>query len=239
MRTLTLLSGLASLILAAGCQDYYATKLLTQDTNQGRVELAIAGTPTGEQLVQQKRISFHQVVDSPDRTPIDVWVCSAPSQPAKGAAIILHGMNSSKAAFPYRNAAVPLNRMGYDVVLIDLRAHRRSGGKYVTFGAKEKLDVKAVMDALVAGKHAAEPFYVFGANYGASVAIQYAAIDPRVKGVLAMRPIATSPPSPPGRCISSPPRSCCRRMLGRRSPGPPRWAVSTPPTPPRCWPPKS
>jgi pimeloyl-ACP methyl ester carboxylesterase len=74
------------------------------------------------------------------------------------------------------------------VVLIDLRAHGRSGGKYITYGAKEKRDVQAVMDALVQDKQAAPPFYVFGANLGGAVAIQYAAIDPRVKGVVALSP---------------------------------------------------
>jgi pimeloyl-ACP methyl ester carboxylesterase len=79
---------------------------------------------------------------------------------------------------------------GWDVVLPDLRAHGASGGKYLTWGAKEKHDIKAVVDSLVAEKLIEPRIYVMGASLGGCVAIQYAAIDSRCKGVLAMAPPA-------------------------------------------------
>ncbi len=187
MRTMTWFLGLTALSLCAGCQDFYANALLTQDTATGKLHENLVRT--GEQLRQAKEIDACATISGVDKTPIDVWVLNGKAGAAhKGTAIILHGFKDTKADFPYFHAARPLTRLGYDVVLIDLRAHGRSGGRYITFGAKEKRDVQAVMDALARKKLAAEPFYVFGANLGAAVAIQYAAIDPRVKGVVALAP---------------------------------------------------
>jgi alpha-beta hydrolase superfamily lysophospholipase len=189
MRTMTWLLGLTALTLLAGCQDYYADKLLTQDTATGKLREKFVRT--GEELRKAGEIDAYATIPGADKTPIDVWVLhyrQSKVGPHRGTAIILHGMNETKADFPYFHAAKPLTRLGYDVVLIDLRAHGRSGGKYITFGAKEKHDVQAVMDALLQNEQVAQPFYVFGANLGGSVAIQYAAIDNRVKGVVALSP---------------------------------------------------
>lgn len=188
MRTMTWFLGLLALTLGAGCQDYYANRLLTQDTASGKLREKFV--PSGERLRKAGEIDVYGTIPGADGTSIDVWVVNskAPAAAHKGTAVILHGMNETKADFPYFGAAKPLARMGYDVVLMDLRAHGRSGGKYITYGAKEKHDVQAVMDALVQNRQVAEPFYVFGANLGGAVAIQYAAIDPRVKGVVALSP---------------------------------------------------
>jgi alpha-beta hydrolase superfamily lysophospholipase len=185
---MTWLLGLLVLTLGAGCQDYYANRLLTQDTASGKLREKFVRS--GQELRKAKEIDVYGTIPGADGTSIDVWILNskAPTATHKGTAIILHGMNETKADFPYFGAAKPLARMGYDVVLMDLRAHGRSGGKYITYGAKEKHDVQAVMDALVQNKQVAEPFYVFGANLGAAVAIQYAAIDSRVKGVVALSP---------------------------------------------------
>ena len=48
--------------------------------------------------------------------------------------------------------------------------------------------MKAVIDALLEKKEIAPNIYVFGSNMGGTVAIQYAAIDERVKGVMATAP---------------------------------------------------
>ena len=188
MRTITWLLGLIALTLGAGCQDYYANKLLTQDTATGNLREKFVRT--SEEMRKARDIDAYATIPGADKTPIDVWVLNSKAGQAahKGTAIILHGMNDTKADFPYFHAAKPLTRLGYDVVLIDLRAHGRSGGKYITFGAKEKHDVQAVMDALLQNNQVAQPLYVFGANLGGSVAIQYAAIDNRVKGVVALSP---------------------------------------------------
>lgn len=188
MRTYFFVLMLGAIILG-GCSDLYTNKLLKQDTTGRALSTALTGS--GEQLVRQKRIDDHVVVTR-DHTELDVWVVRAKPADAQAAArgtvIILHGLNESKASFPYFGAAGPLSKAGFDVVLLDLRAHGRSGGKYITYGAKEKHDVQAVMNNLLRKKTVNAPYYVFGSNLGGAVAVQYAAIEPNVQGVVALAP---------------------------------------------------
>jgi pimeloyl-ACP methyl ester carboxylesterase len=102
--------------------------------------------------------------------------------------IVLHGLGESKASFPYFGVAGLLAKKGYRAVLIDLRDHGHSGGEYVTYGALESKDVRAVVDALLGEGLITEPIYAFGNTLGASTAIQYAAGDPRCRGVVAIAP---------------------------------------------------
>ena len=178
--------------LITGCgADFHAKQIVEYNTGPGKVLEDIAGT--AEQLCKTGQIDLHSVYKMPDKTAIDVWTIFAKNPTGDerlssplGTVLVLHGLTESKASFPYRGAGLRLARMGYDVVLPDLRGHGRSGGKYVTYGAKEKHDVKAVVDNLLDEGNIHEPIYAFGATLGAATAIQYAAIDPRCKGVLAM-----------------------------------------------------
>jgi alpha-beta hydrolase superfamily lysophospholipase len=181
------------LVAIPGCQqDFYAQKVLTHDTTPGRVQENLVGT--GEQLQKQGRISSHVAVAMPDGASIDAWILKARAAKggvaptAKGTVLILHGLAESKGTYPYLGAAQRLSQRGFDVVLLDLRAHGRSGGKYVTYGGREKYDVMAVMDQLCSKGDVSAPIYVFGVTLGGATAIQYAAIDPRVKGVIAVAP---------------------------------------------------
>ena len=185
---------IASVILVcvlAGCgATERAERLMAPNAEPGRTDLKLTSSP--KQLVEQKRIAAHRTIAAPDGTPIDVWVIRAdaanPRPGRKGTVILLHRRMQSKASFPYLGAGERLAKMGYDVVLPDLRGHGASGGKYVTFGVKEKDDIKAVMDALAKDKLVSGPFYVFGDGLGGAVALHYAAIDPRVKGVMVIAP---------------------------------------------------
>jgi pimeloyl-ACP methyl ester carboxylesterase len=190
----------------AGCQsDYYARGLVEYDTTYGKLALTLTGT--GDQLVGQKRIDGCLGIEGADKTPIDVWVLSArpaADQPGpSGTVLLLHGLLDSKAT--YLPLGERLAKMGYDVVLTDLRAHGRSGGRYVTYGSLERQDAKAVVDALLAGGKVHAPIYAFGVSLGAATAIQYAAIEPKCKGVMAMAPFKDA-------------RSITRRIIAFRAP---------------------
>ncbi len=179
------------LFTGAGCAtDDYARQIIVQNAGPGRVWLALKGT--GEQLIKEGKIDMHREVARPDGTVIDVWVIKGrpTTQLTRviGTVLILHGVTESKVMFPYFGIGQRLSKMGYDVVLPDLRAHGRSTGKYVTYGALEKYDIKAVIDQLVKEGMIHTPIYAFGNNLGGSVAIQYAAIDPRCQGVMAVVP---------------------------------------------------
>jgi len=190
-RNLLIVPAVLAMALAIGCEkDFYAKQIIVQNTDPGKVLLELAGSP--ETLIKQGRIDFHRQVLAPDGTNIDVWVIKAKLSTevprALGTMILLHGLGESKASFPIFGVGERLAKKGYDVVLPDLRAHGRSGGRYITYGALEKLDIKAVIDHLAKEGSIHTPVYVFGTNLGGSVAIQYAAIDERCKGVMAVAP---------------------------------------------------
>ncbi|MFP3938322.1 MAG: alpha/beta hydrolase [Phycisphaerae bacterium] len=173
-----------------GCQhDEYARQLIQPNTHPGKVRENLTGS--GDQLVARNRISEHRVITVGDGTDIDVWTISAREQDdsaeqPRGTVVVLHGTSESKAT--YLGVGRRLSTKGFDVVLPDLRRHGRSGGEVTTYGAKEKQDVKTVMDELLAEQVVSEPVYAVGTTLGAATAILYAAIDDRVEGVMVITP---------------------------------------------------
>ena len=182
---------IVNLAVCVGCgPDYFINQIVKPKTDDGKVMIRLGGT--GKKLVEQKRIDAHRRIKGEDGDVMDVWIIKALPHKDGGTAratmVLLHGLGESKAVFPYLGAGRCLARIGYDVILMDLRTHGRSEGRYVTYGAKEKKDIKAVMDKLVSEHLVNSTVYVFGENLGGSVAIQYAAIDTRCKGVMAKAP---------------------------------------------------
>lgn len=179
----------ATCLALTGCKDpndYYAKVILKSDCGM----LARMSADGGDRLVKQKQIDKHLAIPGTNGATIDVWVIRAGDKGAASGAgptvLLLHGLTESKGY--YRDTGKALGRKGYNVVLMDLRAHGKSTGRYIGYGAVEKADVRAVMNELVSQKLIGPPFYVFGATLGGATAIQYAAVEPRVKGVIAVAP---------------------------------------------------
>jgi len=102
----------------------------------------------------------------------------------RGVVIFLHGRSQNReAGLEVARRLVPL---GYDVLAYDSRAHGESGGRYSTFGYYERLDVSHAIDFL-----AADRVVVIGVSMGAAVALQAAAEDPRIVGVVAVSSFAS------------------------------------------------
>jgi alpha-beta hydrolase superfamily lysophospholipase len=180
-----------ALAISSGCSiDFYARRLVKHHTAKGKIALWRLGQ--ADKLIEKGKISSHHRIPTADGTKLDVWVIKArhadaeePSQ-HRGTVMILHGILDSKARF--FGMAQEMARKGYDVVMLDHRAHGRSEGVYTTFGAKEKYDARDVIDALLAEQQIAEPIHVFGQSMGAAIAVQYAAVDPRCKAIVAIAP---------------------------------------------------
>ncbi len=64
----------------------------------------------------------------------------------RGTILVLHGVLARSATM--LPAARALADAGYRAVLVDLRGHGRSTGKYMTFGLQEAKDLSQVIDAL-------------------------------------------------------------------------------------------
>lgn len=105
------------------------------------------------------------------------WYCAA-AAPRRGSLVILHGVADTRAGSA--GLIGRFTRKGLDVVAYDSRAHGESGGDVCTYGFWEKQDLRRVIDALPSG-----PVVLMGSSLGAAVALQEAAEDPRVAGVVA------------------------------------------------------
>lgn len=128
--------------------------------------------------VQETLYPPHVEVAFPgDGVELRGWLFPA-RPPVKGSVIFLHGRNQNRdAGIVVARRLVPL---GYDVLAYDSRAHGASDGKYSTFGYYEKRDVSRAIDFL-----GADQVVLAGVSLGSAVAIQAAAEDPRVVGVVA------------------------------------------------------
>jgi pimeloyl-ACP methyl ester carboxylesterase len=149
-----------------------------------------------DRLVRRGNITHYGTIAAADGVKLSYWVIgrrrtSAPAGAAdqsRGTVVLIHPLLASKLWFLYLGGE--LADRGYDVVLPDLRAHGESGGKYVTWGCKEKDDIKRIMDRLVKEKTVGDRIFVLGASLGGCVAVQYAAYDKRCRGVVALCPPA-------------------------------------------------
>ena len=137
-------------------------------------------------------VDAHRRITVEKGVEIDVWVIKSRANPgeqeagrAGATAVLLHPLLTNKRWF--LSVGERLAAEGWDVFLPDLRGHGDSGGR-VTWGAKEKRDVKAIVDSLLDEKLIRPSVYVMGASLGGCVGVQYAAIDPRCRGVLALAP---------------------------------------------------
>ena len=100
--------------------------------------------------------------------------------------VILHGyMMFKETMAPW---ASELAQAGYRVVLVDLRGHGQSTGDTVSYGKYETKDLMRMLDYLKAMKLCDEKVGVLGLSYGATVALHWAAADPRVQAVVAIAP---------------------------------------------------
>ena len=104
----------------------------------------------------------------------------------RGTIFLLHGYGLDKEAMmPW---GLLLAQAGYRVVLVDLRGNGHSTGDQIYFGGIERTDMVQCLDALLQQHVCREPVGALGISYGAVLALQWAAIDPRVQCVTAISP---------------------------------------------------
>jgi len=95
-----------------------------------------------------------------------------------GTIIYLHGVADTRAGVI--GIAERFTPRGFDVVAYDSRAHGASGGENCTYGYYEKEDLRRVLDTVETG-----PVVLVGGSLGAAVALQTAAVDNRIRAVVA------------------------------------------------------
>jgi uncharacterized protein len=105
-----------------------------------------------------------------------------PAQPMGDWVLLFHGVADNRVGT--LQYAEFLLRRGYSVVMMDARAHGASDGSLATYGWREWNDTHAVIEALVTAEH---PHCIFelGESMGAAIALQSAAMEPKIDGVVA------------------------------------------------------
>ena len=118
------------------------------------------------------------------------WRCRSARGAARATVIYLHGIADNRDSAV--GAIQRFTSSGYDVIAYDSRAHGGSEGDRCTYGFYEKDDLRAVITQIEAAE-----VIVIGQSLGAAVALQAAAIDSRIRAVVAastfsdLRTIAT------------------------------------------------
>jgi alpha-beta hydrolase superfamily lysophospholipase len=101
--------------------------------------------------------------------------------------ILFHGIADNRTGDS--GHAEFLLRHGYSVVMMDSRAQGESGGDIETYGWKERYDTVAITDALYASERVRH-LYALGVSLGAAIALQSAAVEPRIEAVAAEAPFS-------------------------------------------------
>ncbi|MBC7874965.1 MAG: alpha/beta fold hydrolase [Ferruginibacter sp.] len=118
---------------------------------------------------------------------IDAWY-STPDSASRGTVILFHGITASKAMV--LEEAHEFRYLGYNVMMVDFRAHGNSGGRVTTMGIRESEEVKLAYD-YIAGK-GEKNIFLWGNSMGA-VVVAKAIADYGIKpsGVLLEMPFAS------------------------------------------------
>ena len=189
LRAITLVgaAGIGLLALHLGARDAVASAVALAP-NASRPSDPNELVPIPAILAERGAYVLRTEVGPPTATLVS-WVVGPREGAPKGTVLLLHGVRMDKQSLV--PVGVALSDAGYRAVLVDLRGHGESSGRYLTYGSVEARDLSRLLDAL--GGQAAFPDCtgVYGFSYGAAVAIQLAARDPRLGAVVAVAPFSS------------------------------------------------
>jgi uncharacterized protein len=145
--------------------------------------------PLTPDLIQQADIAFSQKhthreefdVGASDGSILRGWKVRS-LDPNGNWVLLFHGVADNRMGV--LEHALVLLPAGYNVVMMDARAHGTSDGAIATYGWLERNDTRSIVDALEATEHPRHLF-ALGESMGAGIALQSAAIEPRIEAVAA------------------------------------------------------
>jgi len=125
-------------------------------------------------------------VRAPDGIELLGWKVH-PAAPNGDWVLLFHGVSDNRTGV--LGHAEFLLRRNYGVVMMDSRDHGDSGGDMATYGWKERYVGVAITDALYATENVRH-LYALGVSMGGAIALQSAAVEPRIHAVVAEDPFA-------------------------------------------------
>lgn len=139
-----------------------------------------------QMLERTKATRADFVVTARDNVELCGWKIHA-AQPNGDWVLLFHGVSDNRTGV--LGAAELLLRHGFSVVMMDSRAHGTSGGNMASYGWKERYDTVSIANALYASEKVRHLF-ALGVSMGAAIALQSAAVEPRIEAVVAEDPFA-------------------------------------------------
>jgi alpha-beta hydrolase superfamily lysophospholipase len=132
-------------------------------------------------------------VRAPDGILLRGWIVR-PQHPNGSWVLLFHGVADNRIGVIGQSEF--LLRAGYSIVMMDARAHGASEGSIATYGWLERNDTKSIIDALLRSESSTtftsstsstsfSHIFALGESMGAGIALQSAAVDPRIKAVVA------------------------------------------------------
>jgi uncharacterized protein len=129
---------------------------------------------------------------SSDGIPLKAWWI--PAEPTRGVVVVLHGMDGLDASCLLPQAEF-LHSAGWSALVLDMRAHGRSGGKRIGLALEEPRDVGAALDWLTTQPSLkGKPLVLLGLSMGGATAIRTAAARPDVDAVISVSSFASFDP---------------------------------------------
>jgi pimeloyl-ACP methyl ester carboxylesterase len=148
-----------------------------------------ARRPLTAALIQQADIALSQKhahreqfdVQASDGSILRGWKVRS-TKPSGDWVLLFHGVADNRMGV--LEHALMLLSAGYDVITMDARAHGASDGAMATYGWLERNDTRAIVNSLEATEHPRHLF-VLGESMDAGIALQSAAVEPRIEAVVA------------------------------------------------------
>jgi uncharacterized protein len=174
---------LALLPIAAGIIGHFIGPGILHPANLNPQRLA----ETDQMLARTDAHKTDFSVRASDGAELRGWKIVPPS-PNNDWVLLFHGVADNRTGT--LGYAEFLLRHHYSVVTMDSRAHGESGGAMCTYGWKERYDTVAITNALYASENVRH-LYALGVSMGAAIALQSAAVEPRIAAVAAEDPFAS------------------------------------------------
>ena len=139
---------------------------------------------TVRQPVAAARPPWQEVALHADGLRLRAWL--APGNPDRAAFVLTHGSGDSLES--QAGSGEAFHQRGHSAMLVDLRGHGASEGRYTTLGGNERQDVRAALAELRQRGLGRAGFALIGASMGAVTMLRAAAVEPDVRAVVAEAP---------------------------------------------------
>ena len=150
-------------------------------TGQEYAEDGSIWTPFGRRMEEAQawlaaHTAEHVGLTSYDGLRLSALYVPAAAERPKGVCVLFHGYRSL-ATVDFALEAEFLNSLGYDVLLPYQRSHGESGGRYITYGVKERFDCRDW--ARYAARRFGEerPLFLMGISMGAATVLMASNLD--------------------------------------------------------------